>query len=121
MVCLSHYLAIATNPELTKIFQEMEISIIKLMQKLEIIPKEVGDFMEQNANSRGQMPQGMLPGMQPGMMQPGMQPGMMQPGMQMQPGMMPGMQQPNPMELLQMQQAQQFQQMMMQQQPPKTE
>lgn len=38
--------AIATNPELVKIFKEMEISIIKLMQNLGVIPPEVGKVME---------------------------------------------------------------------------
>ena len=96
----------------------MEISIIKLMQKLEVIPEEIGKMMEQSANQREQNPQQQIPNMQqqPNLM-PGMQPGMMMPP----PGMMPGN---NPMEMLQMQQMQQMQQMFgqfppQQQQPPK--
>ena len=57
------------------------------MQKLEIIPEDVGRYMEQSASQRGQNPPGMMP-----------------PNV----GMMPGS---NPMELLQMQQMQQMQQM----------
>lgn len=53
------------------------------MQYIGIIPQEVGKYMEQNANSRGQSQQ--VPGV-----------------------MMPGN---NPMEMLQMQQMQQMQQM----------
>ena len=89
----------------------MELSIIKLMQKLEVIPEDIGKYMEQSASNRGQLPPGQgQPGMiPPGVQQPGMMPpGMMPPGM-MPPGMMPGSN--NPMELLQMQQMQQMQQM----------
>jgi hypothetical protein len=81
--------AIQTNPALIQLFREMEMAIIKLMQKLEIIPEEVGKYMEQTAQQRGQMPQ-QLPQQMPNM------------------GMMPGS---NPMDLLQMQQMQQMQQM----------
>lgn len=88
---------IATSPELIGIFKEMELAIIKLMQKLEVIPEEVGKLMEQSATQRDQMPQQQIPGMMPppGMMQPGMMqpPGMMPPNMQqpmVPPGMMPG-------------------------------
>jgi len=60
------------------------------MQKLEIIPEDVGKYMEQTAQQRGQTPQ-QIPAQQfPNM------------------GMMPGS---NPMDLLQMQQMQQMQQM----------
>lgn len=81
--------AIQTNPGLIQLFREMELAIIKLMQKLEIIPEDVGKYMEQTAQQRGQAPQ-QLPQQMPNM------------------GMMPGS---NPMDLLQMQQMQQMQQM----------
>lgn len=68
----------------------MELAIIKLMQKLEIIPEDVGKYMEQSAQSRGQNPQHIPPQQLQNM------------------GMMPGS---NPMDLLQMQQMQQMQQM----------
>jgi hypothetical protein len=92
----------------------MEVAIIKLMQKLEVIPEEVGKMMEQSAAQRDQMGANMVPpGMQQGMIPPGTMP---PPGM-VPPGMMPGN---NPMEMLQMQQMQQMQQMFgQQQQPPK--
>ena len=61
------------------------------MQKLEIIPEDVGRYMEQSASQRGQIPQQQITGMMP-------------PNV----GMMPGS---NPMELIQMQQMQQMQQM----------
>ena len=44
---------ISTNPELVKIFKDMEISIIKLMQSLEVIPSNVAQMMEQAATKRG--------------------------------------------------------------------
>lgn len=81
--------AIQTNPDLIQLFRDMELAIIKLMQKLEIIPEDVGKYMEQTAQMRGQNPQ-QLPQQVPNM------------------GMMPGS---NPMDLLQMQQMQQMQQM----------
>lgn len=78
----------------------MEIAIIRLMQKLEIIPENVGNYMEQMTNNRGQE-----------------QPALSQPGFNQAPqsfgGIMPGN---NPMELLQMQQMAQFQQMQQMQQ-----
>lgn len=83
---------ISTHPELAKIFKDMEIGIIKLMQYIGIIPQEVGKYMEDNA----------LKSTQPGQVNPGSMPGLM-------PGMMAGS---NPMEMLQMQQMQQMQQMM---------
>ena len=94
---------ISTNPELIKIFRDMEIAIIKLMQEIGVIPAEVGKMMEQSAaqrtNTQQQQQQPMIPGMMPGM---------------------PGN---NPMDMLQMQQMQQMQQMFaqqqQQQQPPK--
>lgn len=95
---------ISTNPELIKIFRDMEIAIIKLMQEIGVIPAEVGKMMEQSAAQRTNSTQQQQP-MVPGMM----------------PGMMPGN---NPMDMLQMQQMQQMQQMFansqqQQQQPPK--
>ena len=68
-----------------------------------MIPEEIGRYMEETANMRGQIPQGQMQGMQ-GMLPPGMMP----PGM-MPLGMMPGS--GNPMDILQMQQMQQMQQM----------
>ena len=94
---------ISTNPELVKIFRDMELSIIKLMQNLGVIPPEVGRVMEQSAAQRGEQPIGVQQGQPP----------------QLVPGMMPSN---NPMDMLQMQQMQQMQQMyaqMQQQQPPK--
>ncbi len=82
--------AIQTNPGLIQLFREMELAIIKLMQKLEIIPEDVGKYMEQTAQSRGQNPQQIQAQQLANM------------------GMMPGS---NPMDLLQMQQMQQMQQM----------
>lgn len=91
--------AIQTNPDLIQIFRDMELAIIKLMQRLEIIPEDVGKYMEQQAQTRGQAPQ--IPAQQlPNM------------------GMMPGS---NPMDLLQMQQMQQMQQMFQNMTPPKWE
>ena len=74
---------IATNPELITIFKEMEVAIIKLMQKLEVIPEEVGKMMEQSAAQRDQMGGMVPPGMQQGMIPPGTMPppGMVPPGM----------------------------------------
>ena len=93
---------ISTNPELIKIFREMEIAIIKLMQEIGVIPPEVGKMMQQSANQRVNPIQNPQQQQIPGMM----------------PGMMPGN---NPMDMLQMQQMQQMQQMFanMQSQPPK--
>ena len=95
----------------------MEVAIIKLMQKLEVIPAEIGKYMEESANTRGQTPQqqGQVP---PQLAQGQQMPGMMPPGM-MPPGMMPGSN--NPMDLLQMQQMQQMQQMFGNMQPPSQE
>lgn len=84
------------------------------MQKLEVIPDEIGRYMQESANTRGQQPQqGQLPPQFQGQMQ-----GMMPPGM-MPPGMMPGSN--NPMDLLQMQQMQQMQQMFGNMQQPQQE
>ncbi len=38
---------ITTSPEFIKIFREMEMAIMKLMQNLEIIPPEVAEMMKQ--------------------------------------------------------------------------
>lgn len=74
-----------TNKEVMEIFKEMELAIIKLMQELNIITPEAGNYMA----SQAQMPNPLanpnaLSGMQPGT---------------------------NPLELLQMQQRQQLDQM----------
>lgn len=92
--------AIQTNPDLINLFRDMELAIIKLMQKLEIIPEDVGRYMEQTAQMRGQTPQQLPQQQLPNM------------------GMMPGS---NPMDLLQMQQMQQMQQMFQAMTPPKWE
>lgn len=92
--------AIQTNPDLIQIFRDMELAIIKLMQRLEIIPEDVGKYMEQQAQTRGQAPQQIPQQQFPNM------------------GMMPGS---NPMDLLQMQQMQQMQQMFQNMNPPKWE
>lgn len=76
---------IATSPELSTIFKDMELAIIKLMQYIGIIPEEVGKAMEQNALLQGQQ------GQQGG-----------------NPGIMSGV---SPMDMLQMQQMQQLKQM----------
>ena len=68
------------------IFKEMEMAIIKLMQQLGIITPEAGKIMASQAQGQGSLPN---PNMVPGGMPPGS----------------------NPLELLQMQQRQQFQQM----------
>lgn len=81
---------IAKKPELGKIFSDMEIGIIKLMQHIGVVTQEVGHLLEQGAAQRAQVQQ--MP--------------------QQVPGMMQGM---NPMEMLQMQQ---MQQMMAAKQPP---
>lgn len=105
---------ITTNADFAKIFRDMELGIMKLMQKLEIIPPEVAEIMKQQQQFMQQMgAQGIPPGMMPGMGGNPMMPGMGNP-------MMPG-QSSNPMELLQMQQMQQMQAMFSQMgiQPPK--
>ena len=86
---------ISTNPELVKIFKDMEISIIKLMQSLEVIPSNVAQMMEQAATKRGEGDQAQTPPLAPGMMPSN-----------------------NPMDMLQMQQMQQMQQMFAQMQAP---
>ncbi len=116
MVLFSLILVINTHPELGEIFRDMEMAIIKLMQKLEVIPEDVGKYMQENAANRGQIPQGQQ-GQIPPQMQ-GQMPGVMPQGM-MPPGMMPGSN--NPMDLLQMQQMQQMQQMFGNMQPPSQE
>jgi len=75
---------IANKPELGKIFSDMEIGIIKLMQHIGVVTPEAGQILEQGAAQRaqGQVPPQQLPG-----------------------GIMQGM---NPMEMLQMQQMQQM-------------
>jgi hypothetical protein len=35
-----------TNPELGQLFQEMELSVIALVQELEIVPPELSRYME---------------------------------------------------------------------------
>lgn len=92
---------ISTNPELVKIFRDMEISIIKLMQSLGVIPPEVGKAMEQSAAQRGEAIQG----------QPQQQQQMFANG--------PLPHSNNPLDMLQMQQMQQMQQMFGMMQPPK--
>jgi hypothetical protein len=83
---------IAQKPELGNIFKEMEINIIKLMQYIGVVTKEVGDLLQQGAVTRGQ-PQNQPPNLMQGM---------------------------NPMQMLELQQMQQFQQMqqMANKQPP---
>jgi hypothetical protein len=43
---------VATNPELLKIFSDMEIGIIKIMESLGAINPEVGKYMRENATRR---------------------------------------------------------------------
>ena len=67
------------------VFREMELAIIKLMQELGIISPEAGNYMSNQTQMPNQMGNpNLLAGMQPGT---------------------------NPMDLLQMQQRQQFEQM----------
>jgi hypothetical protein len=74
-----------TNPEVMGIFRDMELAIIKLMQELGIISPEAGNYMQQQTQfTPGSNPPNLLAGMQPGT---------------------------NPMDLLQLQQRQQFEQM----------
>ena len=68
------------------IFRDMELAIIKLMQELDIISAEAGNMMANQA----QLPNPMMMG---------------------NPNMLGGMPGTNPLELLQMQQKQQFEQM----------
>lgn len=99
---------LTTNPEFMKIFREMEMGIMKLMQDLDVIPPEVADIMKQQQAMMQQMGN-------PGLMPPGMMPGQV-------PPMMPGLgTSSNPMEMLQAQQMQQMQAMFgqMGMQPPK--
>lgn len=98
---------LTTNPEFMKIFRDMEMGIMKLMQNLDVIPPEVADIMKQQQAMMSQM------GGQ-GMMGP--------PGMMPNQPMMPGLgASTNPMDMLQAQQMQQMQAMFGQMglQPPK--
>lgn len=71
-----------TNPEIMGVFREMEVAIIKLMQELGIISPEAGNYMQQQTQFQSGSPTpNLLAGMQPGT---------------------------NPLELLQLQQMQQF-------------
>ena len=45
LVHIIFILAILKSPDLLEMFKKMEIAIIKLMNKLEVIPEEVGRFM----------------------------------------------------------------------------
>ena len=82
-----------SNKDVMTIFREMELAIIKLMQELNIISPEAGNYMA----SQAQMPNPM--GGNPNLV-----------------GGMPGT---NPLDLLQMQQRQQFEQMQRAQQEGK--
>ena len=117
--------AITTNPEFMKIFKDMEMGIMKLMQKLQVIPPEVAKMMEQQQAFFQQMgqQQGAMGGMGDMMGMPGMgMPGMMPPGAGGAMGGMPPMgSSTNPMDMLQMQQMQQMQQMFGMMQPPQEE
>lgn len=106
-----------TNPELGKLFQEMELSVVRLVQELEIVSPDMSKYMEESILHPEKFMQGMPPGMIPsGMIPPGMAPppGMFPPGMipPGPPGMMPpgppGMLAPgtDPMAMLQFQQLQ---------------
>lgn len=57
------------NPDLMDLFKDMELAIIQLMQKLELIPEDLGNFMAQQSNlPSNQMPMappGLLPGADP--------------------------------------------------------
>jgi hypothetical protein len=79
---------IMSNPEIMQVFRDMELAIIKLMQELGIISAEAGNLMQ----AQSQMPPNQIP--------------------QYPNGLQPGV---NPMELLQMQQYEQFQKLMQQQ------
>ena len=63
---------IAKKPELAKIFNDMEIGIIRLMQYIGVVTKEVGQLLEQGATQRGQVPQ--QPQQQPPNLMQGMTP-----------------------------------------------
>jgi hypothetical protein len=120
---------IVNNPELLKVFGEMEMSVIKLMQKLDIFPPEVAEMMKQQQAALQQME---AMGVNPSMLALAMNQGMGMPGMGMPGAGMPGMGMPgmgmqgmgpstNPMDMLQMQQVQQMQSMFSQMgmNPPK--
>jgi hypothetical protein len=61
--------ALMKTPELIEMFKEMEVAIIHLMQKLELIPEELGNLMAQQGNLQTNQlptsPQGLLPGADP--------------------------------------------------------
>lgn len=99
---------ITSNPEFMKIFSEMEFGIMKLMQKLDVVPPEVAEMMKQQQSFMQQMGAN------------GITPEMMMGGMPPQGLGLPG-QSTNPMDMLQMQQMEQMQQMFAQMgiQPPK--
>jgi len=81
-----------SNKDVMTIFREMELAIIKLMQELNIISPEAGNYMANQA----QLPNPMS-----------------------NPNMIGGMPGTNPLDLLQMQQRQQFEQMQRAQQEGK--
>ena len=52
MVIFRINLVITTNPELINIFRDMELAIIRLMQKLGVIPEDVSNYMQQSTKQR---------------------------------------------------------------------
>lgn len=40
------------NPELVELFKNMEVSILEILQQLDMIPNEIGEFMKRNALER---------------------------------------------------------------------
>jgi hypothetical protein len=95
MKCIGEEL-IKGNPEFLKLFQEMEHGVMRLMEKLEIFPPELIEIIKQQEQA---------------MQSTGMSPGLAAMGFPQNSaggGFGPNS---NPMEVLQMQQLQQFQSM----------
>lgn len=91
---------IITNPDFTEIFKSMELEIIKLMENIGVIPQQVSQYMQNQAFVPPVGPQTpSLPQTNPNIS-----------------GVLPGS---NPMDLLQLQQLQQFYQMQAAQQAKK--
>jgi hypothetical protein len=86
---------ILTNPSFTEIFKIMETEIIKLMENIGVIPQQVSQYMQNQAfiPPVANLPNATLPQQNPNTPNGGVFPGS------------------NPMDLLQLQQLQQFYQM----------
>jgi len=56
---------IMTNPEITNIFRDMELAIIKLMEELQIITPEASSMMLNQSQQMNQPQTGLPPGSNP--------------------------------------------------------